>query len=171
LYACGFAHVVCEGGFVELVSGKELEAIVQKANMSALKDRLLQTKDTFLLVAFGFFFCFFFSKKTYFSCAGCIMESEDPLARIEMLEAALQEEEGKLMQAAMFGKTLLTKNQELEGLVLQLREENKLILSRAETEKREMVTFNDRYSSQLQEASRSNEVLTKVTVSIGFLLC
>jgi cell division protein FtsB len=90
------------------------------------------------------------------------MDSEDANARIEMLEAALQEEEAKLMQAAMFGKTLLTKNQELDLLVSQLREENQQILQRAEAEKRELQTLNDRVSAQLKEARQSNDLLTTV---------
>ncbi len=93
--------------------------------------------------------------------------ADDPHARIEALEAALQEEEGKLMQAAMFGKSLLSKNQELDALVAQLREENQLILQRAEAEKRELQTLNDRISAQLKEARQSNDLFALVAEENG----
>ncbi len=77
--------------------------------------------------------------------------------RVEALEAALAEGEQKLMQAALFGRSLLGKTQELESLVAQLREENRLLGQRSEAERKEMVAANDGLKGQLREAVRSND--------------
>jgi chromosome segregation ATPase len=79
--------------------------------------------------------------------------------RVETLEAALAESEEKLMKAAVFGRSLLGKTQELEATVAQLREENKMLGQKSAAERRELSTANERLNHQLRDAMSSNELL------------
>jgi chromosome segregation ATPase len=84
---------------------------------------------------------------------------ETPEQRVEALEAALAESEEKLMKAAVFGRSLLGKTQELEATVAQLREENKMLGQKSEADRRELSSANERLNHQLRDAMSSNELL------------